>query len=919
MTWRVSQGIFKLGGELMKESFMRRAKVLGVGTLFAVGLTTSASALNYKIGDVDLRVDINTSAGVSVRVADRNDKLLPSVNGGPTSSRAFFIMGENVTAATVATGAVTYQVPISDCNDNGALKCARNAPTTSDGAYASSINGDDSRLNWDRGDLTSASLKTTIDIDARAGNWSYFMRINGFNDFALDSSGGPERTAIGSDAESDSIRNIELLDAFISYDGQVGSSPYQLKVGRQVLNWGESTFVLGGNSVFNPIDVNAFVRPGSEIKEALLPVEAISGSISLTDNLSVEAYVGGWDKIKLPSAGTPFGFTDGFVPGGVNGSFIGGNYASGTGRINCHRTANAPGATAAGVSTDSSAGTQALGQAYEAALLDAYGFNCSIGDQDARRFLDYRYALGTGGSSTAEQERIAGQDPYFLPRAYGRDEEGEFDGNNHGIALKYYAENLNSTEFGLYYQRYQSRIPYVSIFTKGPSTGMASPGAVTDTHLALGNHGAAYGQDLSAVFAASPSALTPAPSFSGNVMFGGLQGFGSTCAAGWQPTAMAPTHPLFPLIGVTGASVAGYNAISVTDDIGMLNGSAGQLGAAIDSLVTGTPVATPGVAAGTQIVAGSLAHLISVNCAIMAHHVANNAGTNEFGVNAGEIVGGIGWGGSEFVAEYPTIDSYGASFATTLFDWGVQGEFVFRPDMPLQIDTDSVVISTLVANCGFMGYGGGSTTIGFTGNAYYNSAKGLNCGDTGLISGIDHQDVWNWDVGTTATFPASNPVTSAIGADRIVLLTEFAGVYADGIDDDTGKFESGMPTTNMCTSGSDLPLKSLFSLDPRDADECRATQHAYGMVLYLAAEYPNFLGSAWNYSTNVVYSAGLDGRAARPAGTWNEDIERASLGMNWEYQGHTKLSLSYSDYFGDEKYDASEDKDFVSFSYSRSF
>ena len=50
----------------MKESFMRRAKVLGAGTLFAVGLTTSASALNYKIGDVDLRVDINTSAGVSV-------------------------------------------------------------------------------------------------------------------------------------------------------------------------------------------------------------------------------------------------------------------------------------------------------------------------------------------------------------------------------------------------------------------------------------------------------------------------------------------------------------------------------------------------------------------------------------------------------------------------------------------------------------------------------------------------------------------------------------------------------------------------------------------------------------------------------------------------------------------------------------
>ena len=33
----------------MKESFMRRAKVLGAGTLFAVGLTTSASARTIKL------------------------------------------------------------------------------------------------------------------------------------------------------------------------------------------------------------------------------------------------------------------------------------------------------------------------------------------------------------------------------------------------------------------------------------------------------------------------------------------------------------------------------------------------------------------------------------------------------------------------------------------------------------------------------------------------------------------------------------------------------------------------------------------------------------------------------------------------------------------------------------------------------
>ena len=161
------------------------------------------------------------------------------MNGGPTDSRTIFNFGTGVTGTQVESSAQSYGVPV-DCLDNGALLCNKNGPTRADGAYGGSINTDDSRLNWDRGDLTSAAIKTTIDLDARSGNWSYFMRLNAFQDFVLDGSGGPERTEIGSDAESDSIRNVELLDAFVSYDGQIGSSPYQLKVGRQVLNWGES-------------------------------------------------------------------------------------------------------------------------------------------------------------------------------------------------------------------------------------------------------------------------------------------------------------------------------------------------------------------------------------------------------------------------------------------------------------------------------------------------------------------------------------------------------------------------------------------------------------------------------------------------------------------------------------------------------
>ena len=101
------------------------------------------------------------------------------------------------------------------------------------------------------------------------------------------------------DGERNAGQNIELLDAFVSYDGDVGSMPYTLRLGKQVINWGEATFIPGGNSAFNPIDVAALRRPGAEIKEALLPVEALYGSIAVTQDFSLEAYVGGWEHYRL--------------------------------------------------------------------------------------------------------------------------------------------------------------------------------------------------------------------------------------------------------------------------------------------------------------------------------------------------------------------------------------------------------------------------------------------------------------------------------------------------------------------------------------------------------------------------------------------------------------------------------------------
>ena len=95
------------------------------------------------------------------------------------------------------------------------------------------------------------------------------------------------------------FENVLLLDAYVYGSFAVGNTDLQLRVGNQVINWGESIFIQGVNQV-NPIDVPAARRAGAELKEILLPVWAVYanwgfdfGSLEAFYQLQVEQHVGG--------------------------------------------------------------------------------------------------------------------------------------------------------------------------------------------------------------------------------------------------------------------------------------------------------------------------------------------------------------------------------------------------------------------------------------------------------------------------------------------------------------------------------------------------------------------------------------------------------------------------------------------------
>ncbi|MDH3334931.1 MAG: DUF1302 domain-containing protein, partial [Gammaproteobacteria bacterium] len=106
---------------------------------------------------------------------------------------------------------------------------------------------------------------------------------------------------------------IALLDAFVYGTFYLGENdmPLDLRVGRQVASWGESTFIQNGINSINPVDVSAFRRPGAEIKEGLLPVSMITIAAGLTDALSFEAfYQLEWEKTVIDGCGTYFSTAD---------------------------------------------------------------------------------------------------------------------------------------------------------------------------------------------------------------------------------------------------------------------------------------------------------------------------------------------------------------------------------------------------------------------------------------------------------------------------------------------------------------------------------------------------------------------------------------------------------------------------------
>ena len=181
-----------------------------------------------------------------------------------------------------------------------------------DGGCGRSPNIDDGNLNYDT-DMYSRALKVLTELSLNYRGVGAFVRASGLYD---DAANNTQRTPLSDSSEDLVVSYTRLLDAFVYAKFDLGSMGAELRLGRQVVSWGESTFIQNGINVINHFDVSALRVPGSELKEGFLPQEMVNFSVQFNDNWSAQAiYITDWNATVPEPAGSYYSTND-FAPTG---------------------------------------------------------------------------------------------------------------------------------------------------------------------------------------------------------------------------------------------------------------------------------------------------------------------------------------------------------------------------------------------------------------------------------------------------------------------------------------------------------------------------------------------------------------------------------------------------------------------------
>ncbi|MDP9142540.1 MAG: DUF1302 domain-containing protein [Pseudomonadota bacterium] len=295
-----------------------------MGSLAAITLAYSgaAGALSFDLGGTEVRLENLVTIGASWRMQDRDPSLIgksnlnpqlcvgrvgdepdsPIGNEGPGPREENFFFGDTCSG--------TVEDPEFGSRNNYFV--------AQPGGYQP--NGDNGNLNFDTHDIVHATAKLTTDLNFDIAGFNVFARgiyffdsnYEDFEETHADTTLEPYRTAYPDGSIDINGTNAQFLDYFISKTFELDERLISVKLGNQVLNWGESGFIaLNSLNTVNPLNQALLRIPGFDIKELFLPVGMLTVNAQIADGLNVEAfYQYDWEPFVLDPAGSFFSSAD---------------------------------------------------------------------------------------------------------------------------------------------------------------------------------------------------------------------------------------------------------------------------------------------------------------------------------------------------------------------------------------------------------------------------------------------------------------------------------------------------------------------------------------------------------------------------------------------------------------------------------
>jgi Protein of unknown function (DUF1302) len=228
---------------------------------------------------------------------------------------AFTFTTDNINGAfdSTVTAAFGLRTKNPSCDLVTAGATGPNAPA---GCLApTSALGDQGDLNYGKGDLFLGQIKGTHELVLKMPEeqLTFMARGNWVRDFAATHTTGIESGAaplglqgnLAEDARKDLAFKGRLLDLWVSKGFQIGDQQARVRLGNQVISWGESLFLPGGINATNSLDLMRLAQPGTQLKEAYLPVPILSFASGIPGGFNMEAYVqGSWNEDYFPPIGS---------------------------------------------------------------------------------------------------------------------------------------------------------------------------------------------------------------------------------------------------------------------------------------------------------------------------------------------------------------------------------------------------------------------------------------------------------------------------------------------------------------------------------------------------------------------------------------------------------------------------------------